>query len=421
MYKKSTLQNGLRIITLPIRTSRSVTVLVLVGTGSKYETKETNGISHFLEHMFFKGTKKRPNTLKLIEPLDRVGGNYNAFTGKEYTGFWAKVESSHLDLALDWVSDIYLNSKLSKKDIEKEKGVILQEINMYLDTPIEYISDLWEKLLYGDQPAGWLTIGRKENILRFQRKDLLNYRKLHYSAKNTLICLAGKVEPSQVEKKVKKYFKGIKIRIPKGKPKVIEEQTRPQVLVHFKKTDQTHLCLGVRAYSLFHPMKYAQAVLSTLLGGYMSSRIFLSVREKNGLSYYIKTTSHQATDTGYLVTQTGVDHQKVAKVIKLILKEYRKIKEKEVSKSELQKAKDNLKGQISLSLESSDFQASFYSTQELLTGKILTPRQKFNMIDKVTSKDILKVAKDIFRPKKLNLALIGPFRDKRKFEKLLKI
>lgn len=421
MYKKTVFKNGLRVITLPIRGTRAVTVLVLVGTGSKYEEKEENGISHFLEHMFFKGTKKRPTTLELIEPLDRVGGNYNAFTGKEYTGFWAKVDSSHLELALDWVSDIYLNSKLARKDIEKEKEVILQEINMYLDTPIEYISDLWEKLLYGDQPAGWLTIGKKENILRFQRRDLLNFRKLHYSARNTLICIAGKVEPSQVEKKIKKYFKGIKTGFPKGKSKVIEKQKEPRVLVHFKKTDQTHLCLGVRAYNLFHPMKYTQTILSTLLGGYMSSRIFLSVRVKNGLSYYIKTTSLQATDTGYLVTQTGVSHQKVEKVIRLILKEYRKIKERKVSKSELQKAKDNLKGQISLSLESSDFQASFYSIQELLTGKILTPRQKFNMIDKVTPKDVLKVAKDIFRPEKLNLALIGPFKDEKKFKKLLKI
>ena len=180
MFKKTVLKNGLKIITIPMRNTKAVTVLLLVGAGSKYEKKETNGLSHFLEHMFFKGTKKRPNTLKLIEPLDRVGGVYNAFTDKEYTGYWAKVRISHLDLVLDWVSDIYLNSKFEEKEIKREKGVIIEEMKMYLDTPIAYIKDLWEKLLYGDQPAGWLIIGEKENILRFKRKRLLNYRNNHY-------------------------------------------------------------------------------------------------------------------------------------------------------------------------------------------------------------------------------------------------
>jgi len=421
MHQKSILKNGLRIITVPMKGTRAVTVLVLVGTGSKYEKKETNGLSHFLEHLFFKGTKKRPNTLALIEPLDRVGGTYNAFTGKEYTGFWAKVDFKHLDLVLDWVSDICLNSKLEEKEIKRERGVILQEIKMYLDTPTSYIKDLWEKLLYGNQPAGWLIIGEKENINSFGRKHLLDYRKNHYSAQNTVICVAGNIKSKKIESKIKKYFKKIRKRIPAQKLKVIEKQKTPQALIYFKKTDQTHLCLGNRAYDLFHPLRYAQALLATILGGYMSSRLWISIRERKGLAYYIKTTSQNTTDTGYLVTQAGVDHQKVRAVINLILKEYKKIKNKKIKKSELQKAKDNLKGALALSLESSDTQTAFYAGQELLTRKILTPKEQFSKIDKVTTADILKVAKDIFQPQKLNLTLIGPFQNKEKFKKLLKL
>jgi len=421
MYKKTTLKNGLRIITVPMRGTRAVTILVLVGTGSKYETKEMNGISHFLEHMFFKGTKRRPTTLELVEPLDRIGGIYNAFTGKESTGFWAKVSSPHLDLVLDWVSDIYLNSKLEDKEIQKEKGVIIEEINMYLDTPISYINQLWEKLLYGEQPAGWLTIGEKENILRFKRKDFLNYGKQYYSAQNTIICVAGSIKPKRAEKKIKKYFKNIRKSEPKRKVKVIEKQREPKASIFFKKTDQTHLCLGVRAYSLFHPLRYAQALLATILGGFMSSRLWISVRERKGLAYYIRTTSKNLTDTGFLVTQAGIDHQKISEVINLILKEYKELKNKKIAKEELQKAKDNLKGILSLSLESSDVQAAFYAGQELLTEEILSPKEQVSRIDKVTINDILKVANDIFQPDKLNLATIGPFKKKEKLEKLLKV
>jgi len=421
MYKKTTIKNGLRIITVPMKGTRAVTVLVLVGTGSKYETKKMNGTSHFLEHMFFKGTKKRPNTLKLVEPLDRVGGVYNAFTGKEYTGFWAKVRSDHLDLALDWVSDIYLNSKLEEKEIKKEKGVIIEEINMYLDTPISYIKDLWEKLLYKEQPAGWLIIGGKENILKFKRKDFLNYRKNHYLAQNTIICVAGHIKSEEIAKKIKKHFKAIRRGKPKQKLKVVEKQKESQALIYFKKTDQSHLCLGVRGYDLFHPLRYAQLLLATILGGFMSSRLWISVREREGLAYYIRTSSQNTTDTGYLVTQAGVDHQKVREVINLILKEYKKLKKRKITRSELQKAKDNLKGTLSLSLESSDVQASFYAGQELLTGKILTPQKQFSKIDKVTVNDILKVAKDIFKPEKLNGVIIGPFKKKEKIKRILRI
>lgn len=421
MYKKTTLKNGLRIITVPQKGTRAVTVLVLIGAGTKYETKNINGISHFLEHMFFKGTKKRPNTLKIAETLDRVGGVYNAFTAKEFTGYWAKVDLKHSDLALDWVSDIFLNSKLEEKEIKKEKGVIVEEINMYSDTPIGYIGHLWEELLYGDQPAGWSVLGKKKIITKLKREQFLNYLKNHYSAKNTIVCVAGNINLKSTEGKIKEYFRSIKTISPKQKLKVIERQKRPKSLIYFKKTDQTHLCLGVRGYDLFHPQRYAQAILTAILGGYMSSRLFISIRERRGLAYYVLTASENATDTGCLVTQTGIDHKNVEKVINLILKEYKSLKRKKISKKELKKAKDNIKGKMALLLESSDAQASFYAGQELLENRILTPEEVFKKIDKVSQSDILKVARDIFQPQKLNLALIGPFKDKDRFEKILKL
>ena len=421
MFNKITLKSGLRIITVPSKSAQSVSVFVLIGTGSKYEIKEINGISHFLEHMLFKGTKKRPNTLKIAETLDRVGGFYNAFTSKEITGYWAKVDSQHLDLALDWVSDILLNSKFDKKEIEREKRVIIEEINMYQDTPMSYVRDLWEKLLYGNQPAGWMIAGEKEIVAKIGRKDLVDYLKNHYLTRNTIVCVAGNINAKEAEKKVKNYFKGVKKGIPDVKLRVTENQSRAQSLIHFKKTDQTHFCLGVRGYDLFHPLKYAQTVLATILGGNMSSRLFISVRERAGLCYYVRTSSEEMTDTGYLFTQSGVDHQNVEKAIVLILKEYKALKNKKISSSELKKAKDYLKGNLILSLESSDAQAGFYAGQEILEEKITSLKDKIKKIDEVSIRDIQAVSKEIFQPKKLNLALIGPFKNKEKFTKLLNI
>ena len=421
MFQITTLKNGLRIITVPTKNTKAVTVLALVGTGSKYETKKINGISHFLEHMFFKGTKRRPSALKIAETLDKIGGVYNAFTSKELTGYFAKVDSKHLDLALDWVSDIFLNSKIESRELKKEKGVIIEELNMYLDTPIKYIGDLWEELLYGDQPAGWKTIGTKNNILSFQRKNFLDYLKNHYSALNTIVCVAGNFNQKEILPKIKKYFKKIRQKTPNQKIEVVETQKVPGVLYHFKKTDQTHLCLGVRGYNLFSPEKYAQELIAIILGGNMSSRLFTKVREEKGLAYYIHTNSELYTDSGYLVTQTGVPHKDVMEVINLIIQEYKNIRDKRISKEEIQKSKDYLKGSLILGLESSDAKASFYSLQELLTGKILTIQDKFKMIDKVRREDIQKVAKEIFQSQRLNLVLIGPYKDDKVFRELLKI
>jgi len=419
MFKKTTLKNGLRIITVPQKGTKAVTVLVLVATGSKYEKKEINGISHFLEHMFFKGTKKRPTPITIAEPLDRVGGIYNAFTGEEYTGYFAKVDVKHFDLALDVISDIYLNSKLDSKEIKKEKRVIIEEINMYYDHPSSYVQSLWNKVLYGDQPAGRDIAGTKESVSKISRKQLADYMKTQYIGSNTIICIAGNIS-KDVEAKAKKYFSKIKIGDIIKKPLVIEKQTQPESLVSFKNTDQTHFCLGVRGYNLFHPHRFTLELLGLILGGMMSSRLFIKVREELGLAYYVKTGVSSDPDTGCLVTQAGVDNKRAEKAVSAVLKEYKRISQNKISSKELKKAKDHFKGKMTLLFEASDARASFYALQELLESKILTPEQIYAKINKVSVNDILKVSKDIFKPEKLNLALIGPFKDQARFQKLLK-
>ena len=408
--EKITLDNKLRILFVPEKTARTTTVLVLVGAGSKYETKEINGISHFLEHMLFKGTQSRPSPLEISSTLDRVGGDYNAFTDREYTGYFAKVRPEHLDLAVDWVSDIFLHSLLKQEDVDREKGVILEEMNMYLDTPMQYISDLYENLLYGDQPAGWDIIGTKETILGVNHDKLADYYQHHYVASNVVIGVSGKLDNLQKMKElIEEKFQGINDQEPLAKIKAKEQQEKAQSLIQFKKTDQTHLSIGVRSYNGHTEQRWAQAILSVVLGGNMSSRLFSLIREQNGLAYYVHTFTQTYTDTGYLTTQAGVTNQKVEMAIKLILEEYQNIARQGISDQEMKDAQEYLKGSLALSLESSDSLASFYIRQELLGPEVLNPEEVTKRINKVSKKEVNHLAQEIFSDAKLNLALIGPY------------
>jgi predicted Zn-dependent peptidase len=420
MYQKSKLKNGIRIITIPLKSTKTITVLVMIGTGSKNENKKNRGISHFLEHMFFKGTRKRPTTLDISKELDKVGGSYNAFTGKEYTGLWAKVGSKHCDLALDVISDMLLNSRFSDQEIEKEKGTIIEEINMYLDNPIMRTPSLFENLLYSNQPLGYDELGSKKTVTSVKRDDFINYYRKYYKGNNIVMAITGNFNKKEINKKLSKYFGSIKKGQEKKQTTTYDQQQKPEVLLEYKKTDQTHLCLGVRGYNANHKDKYVLSVLSTILGGNMSSRLFISVREKEGLAYYIHTLSEQYQDVGYFTTQAGVSNGKCKKAIKIILNEYRKIKEEKISNEEIRRAKDYLQGKTMISLESSDALASFAAVQEISTGKILTAKEKFAKINAVTANDLQRVANDIFIDSKLNLALIGPFRNKEMFKQILK-
>lgn len=421
MFKKQVLKNGLRVITVPLRDATSATVLALFSTGSKYETKEINGLSHFLEHMMFKGTKKRPTPISISEELDRVGGSYNAFTSHEETGYWVKVDYTHVDLALDIVSDMLLNSKFDKKEMEKERGVIMEEMNMVKDNPRRYVWDLLFRLMYGDQPAGWDIIGTKEIISKVPREELVKYYKSQYGAENMILVVAGKFDQNQILKKINKYFAHLNLQKPYEKLRVLEQQKKSESLINFKETDQTHLCLSFRAFDIFDDRRYALAVLSLILGEGMSSRLFVRIREKHGLAYTVHSTVENSSDCGFLAIYAGVGNDKVKKALTETLDEIKKIKSRGVTDAELKKAKDNFKGKTLIGLETSDEWASFVGGQEVITKKILSPEEILKKINKLTKKDILEVAREIFKNEKMNLALIGPFKEKKEFDDILKI
>lgn len=418
--KKKTYKNGLRVITVPMKDNPTVTVLVLVGTGSDYETKEINGISHFLEHMCFKGTLKRPNARTISHELDALGCQYNAFTGNEYTGYYAKGDPKNFEQIFDVVTDIYLNSTFPEVDIEKEKGVIIEEINMYEDMPSMNVQDLFSKVLYNDQPAGRSTLGTKENIRKMERSNFVNYKKAHYVAENTVVVVAGNITDDKVYKEVNKYFKDVRIGKNGKKVKTKDIQNKPIPLTLYKETDQTHFVIGVRTFSLFDKRNTILSLLSGVLGAGMSSRLFNKLREEMGVAYYVRASNQPSLDHGSLQISAGVNNERVEEVIKEILKECILLTKELVSEKELSKVKSLIIGNTKLSLEATDDIANFYGGQELLKKEIKTLEEKIKEINKVTPADIIKMAKVIFKEKNLNLAIIGPYKENKKFEKILK-
>jgi len=420
-YKKTKLKNGLRVITVPMKGTEISTVMIMAGVGSRYETEKEAGLSHFIEHMFFKGTKKRPNALNISEELDSIGGEFNAFTSKNTTAYYAKVDSKYFETALDVISDMYLNSKIAEEEIKRERGTILQELNMYKDTPVRVVNDVFENLLYKKSPLGRDIIGYKKTIKAFRRKNFINYMKRFYTANNSVVCVVGKFNEKEIMNQIKKYFSGMKNDQKPGFQKVEEKQSKPEIKIKHKKTDQTHLVLGVRAYDYNHKDRFALSVLAVILGGNMSSRLFIEVRERRGLAYSVKTGVEAYHDCGYLATQAGVEHKNLEKTVEIILKEYKKISAKKVGEKELQKAKDYIKGKSVMGFESSDEVAMFFIDQEVKKNEIISMKEIFEKIDKVTTDDILRVSQDIFKPEKLNLAVIGPRKNGRKLEKLMKL
>lgn len=417
--KKIKLENGLRVILASQPGSLTTTVLTLVEAGSKYETKEINGLSHFLEHMCFKGTKNRPRPIDISGELDSLGAEYNAFTSKEYTGYFVKSQAEKLDKALEIVADLYSNPLFDSEEINKERGVVIEEMNMYDDLPMRRVNDVFMELLYGNQPAGWPIDGRKEVIKDLKRDDFLRYQKNHYVAKATVVAVAGAFQEKELLEKIKFNFSSVPSAF--KNPKIItkEEQFQPAAAIQFKKSDQTHLVLGVRAFDIHDERRFALQVLADILGGGMSSRLFQKVRGELGAAYYVRAEADFYTDHGYLAVSAGVNHKKVNEVIAAILNEFKIIGEN-VSAAELQRAKDHLIGNSILGLETSDELALFYGGQEIIKGEIVSFEEVFKKIKSVAISDIQKVAQEIFRNDKLNLALIGPFKNGQ-FDALLKL
>lgn len=409
--KTITLPNGLRVILAPRRGSLASTVLVLVAAGSEYESKEINGISHFLEHMMFKGTINRPRSHIISEELDALGAEYNAFTGEEYTGYWAKAENHKLSQIFDLVSDIYLNPLFEDAEIEKEKGVIIEEINMYEDTPMDYIHRVYSELLYGDQPAGWKIEGRKEVIRSLGRDSFISYRDKHYVASKTVVTVTGDFNSEEIMAKISGSFGVLPFKEISPKPVTTEEQSGPRVTISQKPSAQTHMILGVRAFPVNDKRKMALKVLGSILGGGMSSRLFRKIRDELGAAYYIGAHADLSLDHGGFYVPAGIDHLKMDVVIKAVLQEMKDLRENPVKEAELRKAKDHMTGTFIMSLETSDEQANYYGAQEIINKEILMPEETVEKIQAVTADEIKSVAEAIFTNDRLNLAIIGPHSD----------
>lgn len=405
IFNFSQLKNGAGLLEIPLENTHSVTVLVLFGTGSRYELRQTNGIAHFLEHMHFKGSKRYPSAINISETIDGVGGEINAFTSKEYTGYFVKVASEHGKLALDVLSDMLINPIFDMAEIDRERGVIIEELKMYEDQPAEMVGEIFESIMFGDTPLGWQTVGLANNIKIIDRNDFIDFRDKFYNAGNALIVLAGDTKDLVP---VASYDFNL---MPKGSKVLPAENSgnHPGILqMTVKKTEQTHLWFGYRTCSDSDADRYPLKILSSVLGGGMSSRLFVSVRERQGLAYYVRAHTENYRDNGYLVASAGVSNNKFDLAFRTILGEFEKIKSQRVSKEELNKAKEYLKGHFLLGLEKSDSVAEYFGIQHVLHGRLITPEEVIGHYESVTAEQIQEAAKKYLTTERLKVSIISP-------------
>ncbi|MBI2019701.1 insulinase family protein [Candidatus Daviesbacteria bacterium] len=419
MHKITTLKSGLTLITVDMPHLDSVTTLIGVGAGSRYETKKINGISHFLEHMFFKGSVKYPTAEIIANLVDGIGAVNNAATDKEITYYWIKSAAKHISLASDILSSMIKESLLAEEEIEKEKGVIVEELRMYRDNPTRYIWDLYERLQFGNQPLGWDIGGEESTVTSVTRKDMANYVDSLYSPKNMVLVYVGRL-PKDIEKLAEEYFTDLPQRS-QYKPKSYEKnkQTKNRVNVFYKATDQANLILGVEGFSRYDEKRYIAKILSTILGEGMSSRLFIQVRERRGLAYHVSAQHGSYKDTGSFAVYAGLKLEKIYEGLQVILAELQLISKEPVTDEELKKAKEMLRGRIALQSESTNFLAEYFGTNFVLDNKIETFDEILKKVDKVTKEDVQNLAKELFEKNRFNLQIIGPFKSGEKFERIL--
>ncbi|MDO8183719.1 MAG: pitrilysin family protein [bacterium] len=416
---KTVLKNGLKVVLVPRAGSLSATVMIMVATGSNYESAKENGLAHFLEHMCFKGTKRRPGASDIATELDGLGAKYNAFTSNEFTGYYATVESHNIAQAFDIVTDIYLNSQFNEGELNKERGVIIEEINMYEDMPARQVHEHLAKLLYGHQPAGRGVAGTKDTVRKITRADMVNYRHQHYVPAATTVVVTGNFKPAEIKSLLKKHFSKLPKKSTGKKLPVLEKQSQPALTLKYKKSDQTHLAFGFRSKHLKHQDAYALEVLATVLGGGMSSRLFKKIRDELGAAYYVWANNDLYTDHGIFTVAVGADTKRATLITETILAECQKLKAEPVGEAELKRMKDYLIGTMILGLESNSDLATFLAGQITLKGEFDSPAEIERKIKAVTARDLKRLANELFKPERLNLAVIGPFKEDKAFVKVL--
>ena len=416
VFERTQLGNGVRVLTAPMSHAQSVSCFVFLAAGSRYETPETSGIAHFAEHMFFKGTERRPTARAIAGEVDGIGAEFNAFTGKEYTGFYVKCAAEHRDTALDVLVDMIRHSRFGEEEIEREKGVISEEMNMYYDTPRDFIGGVYESLLYGDQPLGWDILGTKETIRAATRETFTSYVDRWYRPARIVVGLGGAIGDGLLER-LEELLGDLEPR-DTGAPAPVVIPDNGTLRVYTKQSDQAHMILGARGYPVGHPDRYNVQLLTTVLGGGMSSRLFTEVRERRGLAYYVFCSNSAYTDAGSLRAQAGVDIERIDDAVTTVRDELRKIAEQPVPAAELEKARSFAKGRFVLSLESPHGTILFGLRREVLEGEAEEPTTVLEGLDAVTAEDVQRVAQDILG-KRLHLAVIGPFDEPERFERVL--
>src|SRR5262245_14597227 len=419
VFERRTLGNGLRVLTAPLDHAQSVACFIMLAAGSRYERAENRGIAHFSEHMFFKGTERRPTSRDLTTIVDGIGGEFNAFTSKEYTGYYVRCAADDRDTALDVLLDMLRHSKFDPEEIEREKGVILEEMNMYYDTPRDHIGTVYETLMFGDNPLGWETLGTKETIRAASRDTFLDYIGEWYTPDRMVIGVSGMVGERLVPSLEEVLGDMSKNGHGAPAPAQLEKPTGPHVAIHHKDADQAHIILGVPSYPIDHPDRYALQMLATVLGSGMSSRLFLEVRERRGLAYYFQGSNQSYPYAGSLYSQAGVDLTRIDEAIAVIVEQFKRMADEPVPSDELEKARSLAKGRFVLHTESPQGLVMFGLRREVLEGVAMEPEQILAELDKVTVEDIQRVGQELIARKALHLAVIGPFEDDERFTNLL--
>ncbi len=417
MFERTVLANGLRVVSSTMPHTRSVSVGLYVAAGSRYEDDEIAGVSHFLEHMLFKGTTRRPTAQQISEEIEGVGGSMNAATDKELTVYWAKVGDQHFERCIDVLADALLESTMEPVEIEKERQVIIEELAMTEDSPGDLAALLIDEVLWPEQPLGRDVGGSQKSVAAITRDQIVSFVDRHYTPENTVLAVGGNVTHDEVVKQASRLF-GNWPRAAAGTWYRAEERPSPKVALKAKRTEQAHICLGLPGYSSVHPDRYALDLMNTILGEGMSSRLFVEIREKLALAYDVHSYVAHFLDAGALVVSAGVDPKRVDPTISAIVTELGKMR-KGVPESELRKAKDLIKGRLQLRMEDTRSVISWLGTQDLLRNEILTVDQALDVIERVNIEDVNRVADELLRPERMSLAIVGPYRSEARFKKLM--
>ncbi len=420
MYQKTTLDNGLRLVTAAMPHTRSVSIGIFVGTGSRYEAEAQGGASHFIEHMLFKGTAKRPTPREIAVAIEGVGGYFNAGTDKELTAYWCKVTQPHLHLALDVLADMLLNSKFDPEEIAREHKVIIEEINMCNDSPAQRVGLLIDEVLWPGHPLGRDIAGTKESVAAINKDALLGYMAKQYQPASAVVAIAGGIQQEDILAAVSQVLGSWKSQRQRPEYLAYKEQPSPRLRIETRDTDQTHFCLALPGLSIFHPKRFAFDLLNVILGEGMSSRLFTEIRDRLGLAYSIQSYVDHFLDTGAINIAAGVETKNLQVAIKAILEELAKFKEI-VPEPELAKAKEFSKGHLLLRMEDSRSVAGWMGGQETLTGRIRSVDEVLSIIDAITAEDLKQLAEELFKAERLRLAVVGPVKQDEPLGELLKL